>query len=146
MKADNNLVKLGSALGQVTLEEFLNWSYQKQMKNLWPTPVDNRRKATKTIDGKLIVELKKQYGDTAPYHLKKYGHLDNIGKSPGAKKGNTNAKRRIIQGHSVSEWSKKIGVSRRRVVDWYQTHNTMVGCVPGIAGAWNKGIKTKEPK
>ena len=138
------IIKLASALGQVTLHEFMTWSCQKQTKNLRPTPAENRKKGTKTIDGKLVVELKKQYGATAPYHLNKYGHLDNIGKGRGAKKGNTNAKCRIIQGHSVSEWCKKLGVSRIRVVQWYQIHNTMVGCVPGVAGGWNKGIKTKK--
>ena len=140
------MIKLGSSRGEVSLDEFLTWSCQKQMKNLRPTPVENRNKGTKTIDGKLIVELIKQYGDTAPYHLRKYGHLDNIGKGPGAKKGNTNAKCRIIQGHSVSEWSKKLGVSRGRVVYWYETHKTMTGCVAGKAGGWNKGIKTKDTK
>ena len=98
---------------------------------------------TKTIDGILVVDLKKQHGATAAYHMEKYGNLDRIGTSAGAKKGNTNARCRIIQGKSVAEWSKKLGVSRKRVVAWYQTHGSMKGCCPGQAGGWNKGLKLK---
>jgi hypothetical protein len=97
--------------------------------------------ATKTINGVLKVELMEKYGSSAPYHMEKYGHLDNIGTNPGAKPGNTNARRRVIEGKSVSEWARELGVDRRRVLSWFEKHGTMKGCVPGKAGGWNKGKK-----
>lgn len=116
-------------------------AWNKGMPKWWKSG----KKATKTINGVLEVELKKKYGDTAPYHMKKYGHLDNLGTRCGSKKGNTNARRRIIEGKSVSEWARELNVSRERVVKWFEKHGTMKGCVPGKAGGWNKGIKKAKP-
>lgn len=116
---------------------FANGGWNKGMPRIW----NSGRKATKTINGVLEVELKKNYGPTAPYHMEKYGHLDNIGVGPGAKPGNTNARRRVIEGKSVTEWAKELDVSRKRVISWFEKHGTMKGCVPGKAGGWNKGKK-----
>tara|TARA_R110002153_G_scaffold122445_1_gene268349 strand:- start:148 stop:534 length:387 start_codon:yes stop_codon:yes gene_type:complete len=95
-----------------------------------------------TTNGILNVELMKQYGPTAVYHLKKYGHLNNIGRPAGAIKGNTNARAIIIEGKSISQWSRELGVGRGRAKKWFELHGTMKGCVPGKAGGWNKKKET----
>ena len=110
----------------------------KELRKKWSTA----REAKAEINGHLVKDLIDQYGPTAPYHMKKYGHCDNIGKRCGAKKGNTNARSVLIEGKPISHWSKVYGVSRRRVVKWYEMHGTMKGCVAGKAGGWNKGKKT----
>lgn len=111
-------------------------AWNKAMPRIWASG----RKATKTVNGILAVEWKKQHGETALYHLKKYGHLDNLGSPCGAKKGNTNARQRIIEGKSVSEWAIELAVGRKRIVSWFEKYGTMKGCVPGKAGGWNKRV------
>jgi hypothetical protein len=80
---------------------------------------------TTNLEGKSHSQWKEEYGPTAVYHMKKYGHLDNIGLGPGAKKGNTNAKRRLIDGKSVSEWSRLLGYSRKKITMHYEKHGNI---------------------
>ena len=112
-------------------------SWNKGMPCLWKSG----REPIATTNGILNVELKKQYGSTAVYHLKKYGHLNNIGQYIGLK-GNTNARAIIIEGKSISQWSRELGVGRGRAKKWFELHGTMKGCVPGKAGGWNKKEET----
>jgi hypothetical protein len=89
--------------------------------------------ATKTINGVLEVDLKRKYGRDAVYHMKRWGHLNNIGTKCGVKPGTINARRRIIEGKSIIEWARELGVPRDRVVKWFKRHGTMQGCAPGNA-------------
>ena len=124
------MIKLARALGQVTLDEFITWSARKQARNLLDYP-SNKGKPAWNRGQAWSDEVKKNISN---------------GKKNSSSAKNWRGKCRIIEGLTISEWSKKLGVSRPRVVYWYETRKTMTGCVPGKVGGWNKGIKTKDTK
>lgn len=84
--------------------------------------------AKKTINGVLVVDLKKQHGATADYHMRKYGNLDRIGTPPGNKLGDSSKTTKYMyEGKSITAWAKELNANRRRLTKYFKEHNTIKG-------------------